>query len=285
MNEPTPRPRAARRATDSAVRELMTTKVLTIQADESAAVAEELMIQGGVRHLPVMRGDVLVGVISDRDVLAIAQETTRMDLPVRAIMTAPPATAEPNEGVEEASARMAARRIDCLPVVEAGKLVGILTSTDILAERGRLVHKGHAGPSHLLHARDIMHRRVLTIGTDLPLADAAQALVRSEIRHLPVVNAAGRIVGMFSARELRAAGWDPTGTMTRDEKGALADTTVEAAMRPGPTTIAEDASILEVADAFLDERVTAVCVVNAQERLIGLITYVDVLAGLVGRKV
>jgi CBS domain-containing protein len=56
-------------------------------------------------------------------------------------------------------------------------------------------------------------------------------------------------------------------------------------MRPGPITIAEDASILEVADAFLDERVTAVCVMNAQERLVGLISYVDALAGLVGRKV
>jgi CBS domain-containing protein len=284
MNEANPRPRAARRAIDSAVRELMTTKVLTIQADESAVVAEELMIQGGVRHLPVMRGEALVGVISDRDLLAIAHEATRMDLPVRAIMTAPPETADPNEGVDEASARMAARRIDCLPVVDEGRVVGILTSTDILAERGRLVHKGNAGPGHLLHARDIMHRRVLTIGTDLPLVDAAQALVRSEIRHLPVINAAGRIVGMFSARELRAAGWDPTGIMTRDEKGALAETTVEAAMRPGPVTIAEGASILEVADAFLDERVTAVCVVNAQERLVGLISYVDVLAGLVGRK-
>ncbi|MDI3284269.1 CBS domain-containing protein [Polyangium sp. 15x6] len=274
----------ARRFEGKPVQELMTRALLTVQDTESMAVAAQLMYQGSVRHLPVMRGATLVGILSDRDILGL-KDGPLLDIVVRDVMTSPVETTRPEASVEEASARMVARRIDCLPVLDEGEhLVGILTSMDILAERGRLAHKGTAGPSGIPLARDIMHRRVMTIRTDLALREAIQILVRSELRYLPVVNAAGRAVGMFSSRELRASVGDAATMLSRDGASDLEEKTVDAVMRTGVVTVALDASVLEIADKILDERQTAICVLDASERIVGIVTYVDVLAVLVGRK-
>ncbi|MDI1443557.1 CBS domain-containing protein [Polyangium sp. 6x1] len=274
----------AKRFAGKPVQELMTRALLTVEEGESVAVAAQLMYQGSVRHLPVMRGAVLVGILSDRDILGL-KDGPLLDMAVRDVMTSPVETTRPEASVEEASARMVARRIDCLPVLDEGeRLVGILTSMDILAERGRLAHKGTAGSCGIPLARDIMHRRVMTISTDLALREAIQMLVRSELRYLPVVNAAGRAVGMFSSRELRASVGDAATMLNGGDGDDLEGKTVGAVMRAGVVTVPQDASVLEIADKILDERQTAICVLDASERIVGIVTYVDVLAVLVGRK-
>jgi CBS domain-containing protein len=282
MNETTSH-RAASRGSDTPVRELMTSPVTTIEEHECAALAQQFMLQSRIRHLPVMRHNALVGILSDRDLIAAAERGSMLATQVRDIMHAPVETIGPDAGVAEASARMATKRISCLPVIAEGRLIGILTSTDILAERGRMAARSSVAPPRSLRARDIMHRRILTIGPELSLLDAMEALIRTEVRHLPVLNAAGRLVGMVSDRELRAAG-NPRAALAKGDTRELIQTTVDTVMRPSPSTIGEDASLFEVANAFLDERVTALCVVDSNARLVGIITYVDVLASMVGRK-
>ncbi|MRG93154.1 CBS domain-containing protein [Polyangium spumosum] len=284
MNDATTQ-RQPRRSHGTRVREIMTRKVVTIQEHECVALAEQLMAQGGIRHLPVMRGEALVGLVGDRDILGLVSDGPLLDMPVRDVMAAPVETTGPDEGVDEASARMAARRIDCLPVLEDGRLVGILTSTDVLAERGRLAHKGAAGPTPLPLARDVMHRRVMTIRSDLPLREAIQVLVGSGQRHLPVVNEVGRAVGMFGDRELRASVGDAAAMLNGDDAALdVEGKVVSEVMRPGALTVPQDASVIEIADKILDERQMALCVLDTSERIVGIISYVDVLAALVGRK-
>ena len=121
------------------VREVMTTdNLLTIGEDDSLAVAAHRMTLGPCRHLPVVRDREVVGVISERDILGWSARH-RLDGPsdlVRAAMVAPAAVASPDEEIGEAAARMISRRIGSLPVLVSGRLVGIVTSTDLL---GRLV--------------------------------------------------------------------------------------------------------------------------------------------------
>jgi CBS domain-containing protein len=121
------------------VREVMTTdNLVTIGEDHSLAVAAHRMTWTHCRHLPVVKEGKVVGMISERDILAWIGGN-RLDGPtdvVGAAMMAPAVVASPEDDIGEAAARMISRRIGCLPVVSDGKLIGMLSRGDLL---GRLV--------------------------------------------------------------------------------------------------------------------------------------------------
>jgi CBS domain-containing protein len=93
--------------------------------------------------MPVVRGGQLVGVVSERDLLraslsnlsAFGSEQRRAFLQVveiKRVMSSPPIVIDPDASVEDAALVMAERKIGCLPVVEGGRLIGMLTETDVL---------------------------------------------------------------------------------------------------------------------------------------------------------
>ena len=122
------------------VREVMTTEnLLMIEEDDSLAAAAHKMTWARCRHLPVVRDREVVGVISERDILAWLGEGHRLDAPsdlVRAAMVSPAKVAAPDDDLGEVAARMLSFRVGCLPVVSSGKLVGMVTRGDLL---GRIV--------------------------------------------------------------------------------------------------------------------------------------------------
>ncbi len=121
----------------------MKTRVVTIPADDSLWVVQEIMEFGDTRHLPVVRLGELVGVVSERDLLR-ASLSNVMGLPaeeqkiylegvkISEVMSSPPIFIEKDESVQKAARTLAERKIGCLPVVEGGKLIGIVTETDVL---------------------------------------------------------------------------------------------------------------------------------------------------------
>jgi len=125
------------------VRELMSAKVTTLGREDSMEIADGVMSMGRIRHLPVLDGSEVVGIVSQRDLFRSAlgtalafgirrpQELMRT-LDVGDVMSAPAVTIGPDAPVQEAARTMADKKIGCLPVVEEGRLVGILTETDIL---------------------------------------------------------------------------------------------------------------------------------------------------------
>ncbi len=128
---------------DTKVRDIMSEHVVTISSDDSLSTVEDIMTLGHVRHMPVVRAGQLVGVVSERDLLraslsnlsGIDSDQRRAFLQVveiKRVMSAPPIVIDPEASVESAALVMAERKIGCLPVVEAGRLVGMLTETDVL---------------------------------------------------------------------------------------------------------------------------------------------------------
>jgi CBS domain-containing protein len=125
------------------VRDIMQRKVVTISAGDSLSTVEDIMTLGGVRHMPVVQGGSLVGVVSQRDLLR-ASLSTLTDfgrderraflnvVEIEKVMSAPPVTIGPGASVREAARVMASRKIGCLPVLEEGRLVGLITETDLL---------------------------------------------------------------------------------------------------------------------------------------------------------
>ena len=122
-------------------------RVITVQRDESVDRAQTLMALHNIRHLPVLDGQRLVGVISDRDVLGIMVQQRRCACGSRAgkayflppgvrveeAMTADPVVVAPGADIEAAARLLIARKIGCLPVVDRDRVVGIITETDILS--------------------------------------------------------------------------------------------------------------------------------------------------------
>lgn len=118
------------------VREMMRSPVTTIQAEARLQEASQLFRSLGFRHLPVVDGGRLVGVLTDRDLRwatsSLCPEPRKLDDPVRLAMSGPPITVDPISPVEDAARIMRAHKIGCLPVVDGPDLVGILTGMDIL---------------------------------------------------------------------------------------------------------------------------------------------------------
>ena len=121
------------------VKELMTSGVVTVEPGSSAALAARLLSRHNVGALPVCsREGRLRGMVTDRDIIlrCIAPEDDPAQTPVRDIMSRACAYTRPDMDCLQAGALMAQQQVRRLPVVEKGRVVGILTLSD-LARCGR----------------------------------------------------------------------------------------------------------------------------------------------------
>lgn len=117
--------------------------MVTISESDTLSTVEDIMTLGRVRHMPVVRGGRLVGVVSERDLLrASLSSLTEFGLEARRaflhaveiarVVSTPPIVIGSDATVEEATRVMADRKIGCLPVVDEDELIGLITETDVL---------------------------------------------------------------------------------------------------------------------------------------------------------
>jgi acetoin utilization protein AcuB len=128
------------------VKDLMKTKVMTVSPDDRADKVFFMLNFEKIRHLPVVERGRVVGILSDRDLKKVLGSlklrrtvagkgemiVAIKSRAVRTIMRRGVITTSPNAPASEAAAIMANRKIGALPVVHKQKLVGIITTTDIL---------------------------------------------------------------------------------------------------------------------------------------------------------
>ena len=128
----------------------MSREVATLKRNDALTVADDVMRLGRIRHLPVLDDDgaTLAGILSQRDLFRgalaralgygeHAQRKVLGTLVVKEVMTTDPLTTTPETPLAEAARLMHERKIGCLPVVESGRLVGILTEGDFVALAAR----------------------------------------------------------------------------------------------------------------------------------------------------
>ncbi len=120
-------------STTHTIREAMTSSPATVEPATTAQEAARLMKSKDVGSLPVVEGDRLVGMITDRDLaIRLVGEGKTVDTPVGELASKDVVTIDPQQGVEEAARLMAEHQLRRLPVCEEdGKLVGILAQADV----------------------------------------------------------------------------------------------------------------------------------------------------------
>ena len=116
------------------VREVMSPDVATVASDASVSDAAKCMVKGGFGSVIILHGKMLVGILTERDVLrAAANETDLSAASVEDWMTPDPETAEPDLETEDAAGMMLSRGFRHLPVTQDGDLVGIVSLRDVLS--------------------------------------------------------------------------------------------------------------------------------------------------------
>ncbi len=161
------------------VKDIMTTNVITVSPETTFYEAMEIIRAKGVRRLPVVKDDKVIGIVAEKDLLkASPSQATTLDvwelttllskLKVKQIMKKDVVHVHPNTPIEEAAKIMADKKIGSLLVMEEEKLVGIITETDIFKvfinmlgarEKGfRYVFKVQNVPGILARILNLMHQ-------------------------------------------------------------------------------------------------------------------------------
>ncbi len=126
------------------VAEIMTREPYSLGPDDNLAHARQMMAEHHIRHIPVVSVDgSLIGLVSQRDVLA-AENSTVLNVEggadsrdqyvaISSIMTAPVQTVEEHAGLRGTAMHLQKNKLGCLPVLNEGRLVGIITDSDFVA--------------------------------------------------------------------------------------------------------------------------------------------------------
>jgi CBS domain-containing protein len=116
---------------------------------------------------------------------------------VREVMTSNPSTVESSTPIVEAAEIMRSEDVGSVPVVEDGRLVGIVTDRDIVL---RVVADGRDGRT--ITTGEIASRQVTSIDPSQPLEEAARLMAQNKVRRLPVCEEDGRVVGILAQADV-----------------------------------------------------------------------------------
>ncbi len=194
--------------------EVMTKPARTVAADASLEVAAATMLSEGIRALPLVYKDRIAGIVTETDFLKCYLDDRPMGrhtgwrlFKVGDEMSRPAVTLAPSDGFVHAVRTMRARRLRHLPIVEDGRLVGIVSDRDMRRVLGNLeIEAQDEAAGRMAHRSkvvmdDIMTRNVVVTHAPAPLAEVADTLVHRKFGSLPVVDDDG-IIGMITEADL-----------------------------------------------------------------------------------
>lgn len=164
------------------IAKIMSSAPVVVEPKEPLRQVYRVMAEHRIRHIPVVSTDGLVGVISDRDVRealpspmspgeAMEFAAAMNRIPVWEVMAEEVVTVTPRTSLAQAAHMLAGRKIGCLPVLDAGRLVGIVTETDMLQAFAALLEDLSGSPRLEVAVDDSPGRlqEVSRLFADLPL--------------------------------------------------------------------------------------------------------------------
>ena len=117
------------------IQDIMTKSLITVPTSTTALQIAKMMEQGGIGAIIVKENESPIGIVTDRDFATkVAANNLSFDTSVEKIMSSPLITINHNEPISAAAERMTDKKIRKLAVTENGKIVGIITSTDLVTQ-------------------------------------------------------------------------------------------------------------------------------------------------------
>ncbi|HZL98999.1 MAG TPA: CBS domain-containing protein [Planctomycetota bacterium] len=270
------------------VSRFMTRRPVTVAPDLALEEATALMERHGFRHLPVVAGQEVVGILSDRDLRlgTGGHSLSALGLPadaglprtVREIMRTPVVCVESDERGPLAARHMIEQRIGALPVLEDGQLVGIVTETNLVSAFRDLCRDPAHADELDRPVEEVMHSPVITLEPGDTLGDAIARCHDWRIRHIPVLQDE-TLVGIVSDRDIRLAlGRALVADALAARRGGTArdPDRIDGIMSRQVVSIEPSETISRAATAMLSHHVSALPV-QLDGMLLGIITRTDIL--------
>jgi CBS domain-containing protein len=253
------------------------------------------------RLLPRLCDMIVEGVVTVEDVsiAKYSHRAVRADLPERLrvadVMSHDVVSVRPETPVKDLVGVLLGRDYRAVPVVdEAERVIGIVTNGD-LVQRGGLAMRlellatasreamqrelatlGSNGHT----AADVMTRGVVTVAPDISVLEAARLMTQRRLKRLPVVDATGHLLGIVSRVDLLRAVAEGYPALEVPPAQARPARLVADVMRTDVPSVSVHASLPEVLDAIVSTRLNRAVVVDAQRRVVGIVTDAEVVRRL-----
>ncbi|MCL2296034.1 MAG: CBS domain-containing protein [Methanomassiliicoccaceae archaeon] len=274
------------------VADIMTTAPIVAEVPGSRSDAINMMVRNKLTGLPVVRASdgKLMGIVSRRDIFRKFDEDQ-----LSLIMKRECITVTPDISVVNVANIFVSKRIHRIPVIEDGRLVGIVTPTDLLREIAEMKTP--------LTAEDAIRTTCVTAYEGEPLAYTVVSMRISDVPAVPVLDIKGKLVGILTDRDLFSDQTADAEAMLRlgikdselagyrnvlplfyaaTDKYIPDETTVHDYMIKDPKTVFKKTPLNDVARIMIQKDFGQLPVHGTKDELVGMIYDVDVLCALTG---
>ncbi len=265
------------------VKDYMTADVVHVEIPGNRDDVLKILKRTGISGVPVIKSRKLVGIITRKDLLRKPEETQ-----LGLLMTAKPTTIGPDADVREAAELLVKNRIRRLPVVENGKLIGLLSVADLIHAIAQLKIKDEI--------KDAFVSKTFALWEDTPLPLVGRIMEISGVDAIPILDAESHLMGIISERDLirnssieDSVGVSDFSNGTDDDewtwesirdmhtmsygisKVKLPDRPVKTAMVKNVVSVPMNAEVSECALKMRRSRVDQLPVVNGDKRLVSML--------------
>lgn len=171
------------------VKDYMTVDVVHVDIPGNRDDVLKILKRTGISGVPVLKNKKLVGIITRKDLLRKPEETQ-----LGLLMTSKPVTIGPDEDIRTAAKLLVSHRIRRLPVVEDGKLIGLLSVADLIHAIAQLKIKEEI--------KDIYTSNTFALWEETPLPLVGRVMEISGVDAIPILNADSVLLGIISERDL-----------------------------------------------------------------------------------
>ncbi|MGM0770784.1 MAG: CBS domain-containing protein [Halobacteriota archaeon] len=274
------------------VSDVMTSPVHVMGPDEPVSHARNLMLRHKISTIVVVENENMVGIVTKSDLgrrLAQAEPMWRRrpidKVPVKMIMTEDPVTIYPDASISQATTLMVDNDINNIPVVNNGRLMGIITRVDVVRSMSELTTEIKLG--------EIMTLEPVFVHRHHTVNHIVDEMERNKVSKLIVTDDSGEAVGMITTRELALH-------VLANNEGELPSKNIKMARKPSPAgekvyryvkdvpLVAEDIMVgiprildvgdpvTEAAKVMIEENVTGIPIAENDE-IVGIISRTDVM--------
>ena len=269
------------------VKNWMTSPAVTVTPNTTIVAARDVMSEQKIKILLIAEKDQLLGVVTQRGLIRIDfsvlgeegcnESADFSEIKIESIMTRNPRITQPDSSISKAARVMLENRIAALPVVEDERLIGILSSSDLM----RFIIYACPLLEKEILVDQYMSDEIISVNPKTTLLEAHRLTGTKRIRTLPVLDD-DRLVGIVTRTDLVCS--DPSRLASKEHQDLLLKILlqpVEKVMTEDLITISPEAPIAEAARLMLENVIHSLLVVDEDQKLVGVITESDLFLMIV----